>query len=266
MAEGTPDDTGYLHMPVLAINHFNCVHESPADLFAAPNGSALIRMEYFSAMPNLSFHFTDSIASDACNCMGRWGSGIATVFRDNYPAAFDIYARNCRYYNNNIREHMIEDIRLGNLSQEHPMRLVRQPLGTALVIPPQNTDIEIHGRRHWVVCLFVSRWYGSRRDSQADIRNYAYAALRDLAQQITELRIIADEDSEWPRFLFSNQFCSGLFRVPWEETRQLINEVGLHITVCTNSEQRRATQRHSRDRTIRRPSRFDLNEAFGRER
>lgn len=88
MAEGTPDDTGYLHMPVLAINHFNCVHESPADLFAAPNGSALIRMEYFSAMPNLSFHFTDSIASDACNCMGRWGSGIATVFRDNVSGLF----------------------------------------------------------------------------------------------------------------------------------------------------------------------------------
>ncbi|CAG7925024.1 unnamed protein product [Penicillium olsonii] len=209
----------------------NFVHDSSADLFAAPNGSALIH---------------------ACNCVGRWGSGIATVFRANYPAAFDIYTSHCRHYNNNIRHHVIPNLGPED-SQEQPMQLVRLPLGTALVISPQASDIALHGRRHWIICLFVSRWYGARADSEADICRNVNAALRDLAQQLTELRILAVTDTDWPHYLFSNRFCSGLFRVPWEVTSELINEVGLNITVCTNSEHRRAPQ-HRYANNSRRPS------------
>lgn len=57
------------------------VHESPGSLFDSPDGSALIRMSTLSVMQWLLSLSTNYIASDACNCMGVWGSGIANDFR-----------------------------------------------------------------------------------------------------------------------------------------------------------------------------------------
>lgn len=37
--------------------------------------------------------------------------------------------------------------------------------------------------------------------------------------------------ADYPRFLFSNRFCSGLFHIPWSHTRQLIDAARLPITV-----------------------------------
>lgn len=147
-----------------------------------------------------------------------------------YPAAFEVYAAHCRSFFGDRLTHNIDNI---TSEQSGQLLTVRLPLGTALVIPPQAADIARHHRRHWVVCLFASWGYGRRVDSTDIISNHLNAALQDLSQQLTILRMegIA-AGTDYPRFLFSNRFCSGLFRLPWNHTRQLIDAARLSITVC----------------------------------
>lgn len=109
-------------------------------------------------------------------------------------------------------------------------RSVRLPLGTALLIPPQASDIALHGRRHWIVCLFASHGYGRYRDPRDSIECSIYAALQDLSHQLREMRATSSQVS-WPHLLFSNKFGSGYFNLPWTTTRNLIAMAGLHINV-----------------------------------
>ncbi|KLJ09960.1 hypothetical protein EMPG_14626, partial [Blastomyces silverae] len=53
------------------------ITEIEGDLFDAPEGTALIH---------------------ACNCQGSWGKGIAQVFREKYPAAYQIFRAHCQQY------------------------------------------------------------------------------------------------------------------------------------------------------------------------
>jgi ADP-ribose 1''-phosphate phosphatase len=107
------------------------------------------------------------------------------------------------------------------------------PLGTALIIPPQIVDINTHGRRHWVVCLFASSGYGRRINTQPRILSNLYAALRDLSYQLQSLQVQAlQTGSDQPLALYANRFCTGLFRVRWELVHRLIENVGLQLNVC----------------------------------
>ncbi|CAG8908629.1 unnamed protein product [Penicillium egyptiacum] len=186
----------------------NFVQETPGDLFDAPNGAALIH---------------------ACNCQGVWGAGIARAFRERYPAAYKIYRNHCLIY----QDHPVTDI-ITDLRDEdpHPSLVVHRPLGTALIIPPQQSDFILHRRRHWIICLFTSEKYGSRKDSEDMIVNSTFAALQDLSGQLRGLPQQASETgNERPKGLYSSRFCTGLFNIPWERIRKLINTVGLHVNV-----------------------------------
>ncbi|KAJ5332957.1 Appr-1-p processing [Penicillium brevicompactum] len=216
------------------------VHESPGSLFDSPDGSALIRMSTFSVMQWFLSLSTNYTASDACNCMGVWGSGIANDFRQrasgsdtthSYPAAHEHYIDYCRAYLLAPKSHQISGPAQQDASN---LRTVRFPLGTALVIPPQELDIILHGSHHWIVCLFASYGYGRARDPRDSIECSVHAALQDLSRQLNELEINATFNTDWPQLLCSNRFCSGYFRVPWGRIRPLIESSGLHINVCTN--------------------------------
>ncbi|CDM38007.1 hypothetical protein DTO013E5_8236 [Penicillium roqueforti] len=184
------------------------VQETPGNLFDAPNGAALIH---------------------ACNCQGVWGAGIARAFRDRYPAAYDIYRNHCLIYKGHPVTNIITDLRD---EDPQPSFVVDHPLGTALIIPPQQSDILLHCRRHWIICLFTSQKYGSHVDSEDMIVNNTFAALQDLSEQLQVLSRQAPEtSSERPLSLYSSRFCTGLFRVPWNRILNLINTVGLNINV-----------------------------------
>lgn len=80
------------------------------NLFDAPKGSYLVH---------------------SCNCMGRWGSGIAAQFQKLFPRSYDEY----RWFCNDFH---------------------RPQPGDVLVCKPENG--------YQVVCLFTSRGYGAGVD------------------------------------------------------------------------------------------------------
>ncbi|KAJ5826610.1 hypothetical protein N7447_003373 [Penicillium robsamsonii] len=186
----------------------NLVQENPGDLFNAPNGAALIH---------------------ACNCQGVWGAGIARSFRKRYPAAYEIYRNHCLIYLDHPVTHVITDL---HGEDPQPSLVVHRPLGTALMIPPQQSDFLLHHRRHWIICLFTSEHYGSCVDSEDTIVNHTFAALQHLSGQLWG-RPQQDSESrnERPQRLYSNRFCTGLFKVPWDRIRKLIDTVDLQINV-----------------------------------
>ncbi|KAJ5188086.1 Appr-1-p processing [Penicillium cf. griseofulvum] len=195
--------------PLPAINF---VQETPGDLFDAPNGAALIH---------------------ACNCQGVWGAGIARAFYERYPAAYKIYRNHCLLCRDHPVTDVITDV-ITHLRDEDPQPtlVVNRPLGTALMIPPQQSDFILHRRRHWIICLFTSEHYGSRVDSEDMIVNSTFAALQHLSEQLRSPRQQASESgNDRPQRLYSNRFCTGLFDVPWDRIRELIDTVGLRINV-----------------------------------
>ncbi|KAJ6121139.1 ADP-ribose 1''-phosphate phosphatase, partial [Penicillium sp. IBT 18751x] len=183
------------------------VTETPGDLFEAPEGSALIH---------------------ACNSQGSWGAGIAKVFKQKYPAAYRYYRNHCQTYRYGVTNHSIPNLQ----AEDESTITVRLPLGTALIIPPQPSDARGGRKAHWIVCLFTSHNYGKRVDSPEMIHNSTHAALHDLKSQLDSLQIdLRDSQNLPPGELWSCRFNSGLFGVPWGETRGLVENVGLDLKV-----------------------------------
>lgn len=127
--------------------------------------------------------------------MGSWSAGIAAAFKQRYPKAFAKYALHCK--------------------QNTPNSL----WGTGFLIPP----MEVKGPRHYVGCVFTSRRYGRGKDSPTQILAKTGPAMEELVnmmrkatakETITEIRIC--------------QINSGLFSVPWEKSKAIIEgqEVG----------------------------------------
>lgn len=103
------------------------------------------------------------------------------------------------------------------------------------------------GKSHWILCLFTSWDYRrqNRRSPDVILRN-TQLALGDLKEQLEELRksglgLDSSSDPEAatdaaPLELWSCKLNAGLFEVPWERTKGLLEESGLTITVLTPSE------------------------------
>lgn len=111
----------------------------------------------------------------ACNCQGVWGSGIAKEFKNRFPEAFKVYQYACCTRGRNV-------------------------LGTAIVIDRK------------VGCLFTSRDYGARVDSQKSILTNTRSAVEALVAQSAGLTIAMPKIN------------SGLFNVPWKDTEAILNE------------------------------------------
>lgn len=141
-----------------------------------------------------------------------------------YPSAYEFYRTHCKSNKHNNITHEITDLP----SEEKNIISVIPPLGTALLIPPLPPDYKKGSRRHWIICLFTSYGFGRRVSSPGLIINSTHAALADLKRQIDQY-----EQSSGKKFgnLFACRFNSGLFGVPWERTRELLDEAGLDVTV-----------------------------------
>jgi len=125
----------------------------------------------------------------ACNCVGSWSAGIAAAFKTRYPNAFKEYEKHCK--------------------KSKTVDLIQ----TALLIPPQDGS-----PKHYVGCLFTSKIYGRRKDSPKQIIEATAPAMKDLIDQMNE----AGEDIKQIRIC---QINSGLFNVPWERSRAVLESI-----------------------------------------
>nr|POE72098.1 adp-ribose 1''-phosphate phosphatase [Quercus suber] len=140
-----------------------------------------------------------SLLVHACNCEGSWGAGIALAFRKSYSAAFTKYADHCKSLGHGL-------------------------LGQAFLIPPDSSAVD--SNRHFVGCLFTSRSKGKKADSPSKILASTSPAMQDLMVQVREW------DNEHPHERVAEvRMCkinSGLFRVPWEETRAELQKINVN--------------------------------------
>ncbi|PGG96280.1 ADP-ribose 1''-phosphate phosphatase [Helicocarpus griseus UAMH5409] len=221
------------------------ITEIEGDLFeVAPEGAALIH---------------------ACNCQGSWGKGIAEAFREKYPAAYQIFRVHCQQYLSHPQTRTKADP-----STQH-LRTLKLPEGTALIIPPQEADYNPQaqaqiplapfrgrgrgrgrggvnsssgrasrpaGKKHWIICLFTSWHYGPRnRSAPAVILENTRLAVADLKRQIEEMGAAGNggegEDAGEQKMgeLWGCRFNSGLFGVPWEKTKEVLEEAGVGMVI-----------------------------------
>lgn len=133
----------------------------------------------------------DTLIIHACNCIGSWGAGIAAAFRQRYPNAFETYKQHCK--------------------TSTPDQLIRK----ALLISPADGD-----PKHWVGCLFTSKRFGRGRDSAQDILDATAPSMEDLIAQV------GDEGGKIKELRIC-QINSGLFNVPWEHSKAVIESLEL---------------------------------------
>lgn len=115
------------------------------------------------------------------------------AFKERYPEAYLLYHRHCK--------------------DSTPTALI----GTALLIPPSEED----GPKHYVGCLFTSRKFGMGRDPPNQILRNTRPAMEDLIEQIAQTVQDGGSISEI-RICHVN---SGLFRVPWERSKAVIEKL-----------------------------------------
>ncbi|KAL4956007.1 hypothetical protein BDW69DRAFT_192768 [Aspergillus filifer] len=197
------------------------VTEVQGDLFDAQDGAALIH---------------------ACNCEGKWGSGIAKVFKEKYPAAFKIYKTHCDKYKNKkdtFREvdppEEAVSVSTGR-AVRHPRTQVQLPEGTALIIKPQQEDYEKEPkkRKHWVICLFTSRGYGKNVDNPDTVLQNTELAIANLEEQLVTLESTQALSGEAGiTELRACRINSGNFDVPWDHTKRILENATRNFTVVT---------------------------------
>lgn len=142
----------------------------------------------------------------ACNTQGTWNAGIASAFKAHYPAAYSIYQGHCKKWGESL-------------------------LSSALLIPPPTTTSTAPDKRHFIGCLFTSAKRGKGKGSVNSILEATGPAMEDLMRQVKE-----DGRVGKVRMCKIN---SGLFRVPWQRTRAVIEELemeegmGREIAVVT---------------------------------
>lgn len=159
------------------------------DIFDAPDGTLLIQ---------------------ACNSQGRWGAGIATVFRQQYPRAHKGYQFHCKTTHDPIADPV--------------------PTGTHLFMPPEEKE---GAPKHFIGCLFTSQKVGKAKDPPQQILRNTDRAMRSLLAQLKREKWVAvpgksrmeDEDVKAVRMCKIN---SGNFGVKWEDTAAVLEAIEVH--------------------------------------
>ena len=114
-------------------------------------------------------------------------------------------------------------------------------LGTALLIPPQESDYRANpNRRHWIACLFTSVGVGFTQSPQAEILDATaksgWSLRREMAavrRRIESANTCGEADLGTKGFghLYACKINSGIFMVPWENTKEVLERLGMEMTV-----------------------------------
>lgn len=142
-----------------------------------------------------------SILAHSCNCQGVWGGGIAAVFKQKYPTAYNSYRDHC-------------------LNVEGGRGL----LGTAFLVPTIATEPGNKGKGApiYIACLFTSNF----SESPEEIVAYTRGAMTDLLRQVKMLHTLFETSSTSALVVNLPKINAGIFRVPWEETEAALLEFG----------------------------------------
>lgn len=219
------------------------VKEITGDLFDAPTGSALIRKLAPQYSRNQA-HWVHRrvqrqrpLGKRHCPEIPRKGMllfyrGLQVLLLNGmtyaqYPNAYNLHEYYCRLIDQaHARRNANPE------AQDDSTMPENFPLGTAQIIAPHLLDCRDGRPAHWIVCLFTSADYGKRADSTDQILENTRRALQDLKRKLGNMkRHQQNHDVSAPSELFACRFNSGLFGVPWAQTRQLVEEVGLEMTV-----------------------------------
>lgn len=120
----------------------------------------------------------------ACNCTGRWGSGIAKEFHSRFPIFYVHYNQLCLEKGSSL-------------------------LGQAQILGGPASPL--------IGNLFTSRKYGKWKDSEQQILESTRLAVDDLLKQLEKFppRFQTIE-------IHSPKINSGLFEVDWRKTKKII--------------------------------------------
>ncbi|GAB1734231.1 hypothetical protein NU195Hw_g3462t1 [Hortaea werneckii] len=218
------------------------VVESKGDIFAAPSNSLLIH---------------------ACNCEGSWGAGIAKAFKTHYPSAYEVYHAHCTSHDPEEligTALLIPSFHGGDDAHDDSTRTRTKSDRKTKTTTAENKQSnpskqQQHKHHHFVGCLFTSRSKGAKkRDSPTQILEATGSAMRDLLEQVVKQqsdpkstvgedpssstsddnRGEGDEGKEKEQTAENGQaveeirMCkvnSGLFNVPWEKTKAVIEGI-----------------------------------------
>ena len=171
---------------------------------------------------------TNAMLIHAVNCVGVWGSGIAFHLKKHVKSSYEVY----------------QTFLIDKQTPQKPGNFsTRSVLGECLIIDPANCRLLDTGRMQdnankffWMACLFTSLGYGTRpstynpgRSPKEEILQATATAVDHMLRQLTDLY---DAMLHWPENaqhlyfppleLWTCQFNSGMFNVPWEESEAIL--------------------------------------------
>lgn len=162
------------------------------------------------SIPSCPAAASTTFLAHGCNCLGSWGAGIALELGELFPNAFDADRQSCQ----------------GAQSR------ASLP-GTCLLIPYEATwqlaPADTAAPMVSIACLRTSLGFGRPNqrtnnpglDSKSLVVAQTRSALRNFRAQLEEM----GEERQKEIVVWSPKFNSGAFKVPWEETESLIEEV-----------------------------------------
>ncbi|KAL8906832.1 MAG: hypothetical protein Q9171_006112 [Xanthocarpia ochracea] len=214
--------------------------------------------DIFDSPPN-------SILIHACNTKGSWGAGVAAAFK-KYVNAISPNPLN----NLNSPSSAVSSI-VGTCLLIPPFPTIRTSTGKISSTLSKPTAQQ-EKKRFWIACLFTSAGYGKKVDTPASILAATETAVADLARQIVdhmnkrqkiaelkeehEKLIDQNSDDERLRALtaqidmeemesggemgscYSVRINSGLFGVPWKETRRVLKQGDVDMIIVRPSSQK----------------------------
>lgn len=133
-----------------------------------------------------------SVLAQSCNCLGTWGKGVAAGFYKNFPSAYIKYKHYC---------------------ENHEPEAI---IGKCLLMASEATDPK--GKGYFIACLFTSRGYGREADPKEEILQHTKTAIDDLIHQVNIDPRIESKIIHLPKI------NAGLFRVPWDQTEQILED------------------------------------------
>lgn len=138
----------------------------------------------------------------ATNSLGVWGFGFAKLLNKQFPAAYAEYAAFCKTH----------------VMAGEPEKL----RGRCLVIPSQAADRAIGAPDISVVCLFTSCGYGRKTKGKPGV-DKPEMIVESTEKALGEFREwLEREEKGKGTVVYSPQFNSGAFKVPWERTQEVI--------------------------------------------
>lgn len=163
----------------------------------------------------------------ACNCLGIWGGGIASVFKTRYFSSYELYHTYC-----------------------HSFQSPTELLGTSLLLPVSSNDAGfVNGLKDQliVVCLFTSI---IGQETEKEIAKNTESAMLDLKRKLQNPSLIEnaisrqiienynkqilDADGKPDVFQYTinmPKINAGIFGVPWSLTEKALEKSNMNCQV-----------------------------------